>query len=41
MPLNMPELDIDPGIITHGACDTPEAQAQFDSEQMGKPPATD
>ena len=32
------ELDIDYGIITSGSCSTPEAQARFDEQQMGKPP---
>ncbi|AGW12832.1 hypothetical protein [Megalodesulfovibrio gigas] len=38
MPLNIPDLDIDYGIITSGACATPGDQAQFDAHQMGKPP---
>jgi uncharacterized protein (UPF0332 family) len=32
------EPALDPGIITSGACETPEAQDAFDAEQLGRPP---
>ena len=32
------EKTIDPGIITGGLCDSPEAQDEFDKNQKGKPP---
>lgn len=28
----------EPGVITSGLCATPEAQAEFDANQAGKPP---
>lgn len=33
--------EIDYGVITSGSCSTPEAQAEFDEQQKGKPPATE
>lgn len=30
----------DYGVITGGSCATPEAQAEFDEQQKGKPPIT-
>lgn len=32
------EKTIDHGIITGGLCNSPEAQAEFDKNQKGKPP---
>ena len=39
--MNMPEYSYDPGVITSGACATPEAQADFDEHMAGKPPVFD
>lgn len=32
---------VDYGVITGGSCSTPEAQAEFDKQQLGKPPLHD
>lgn len=31
-------ITVDDGVITSGACATPVAQAEFDENEMGKPP---
>lgn len=39
MQINLPpDYEIDYGIITSGACATPEEQAAFDANVAGKPP---
>jgi hypothetical protein len=36
--LNLADYTPNEGIITDGLCATPEAQAEFDKNQKGKPP---
>ena len=40
-PINVPEYSYDLGVITSGACATPDAQAYFDEYVAGKPPSFD